>query len=209
VSASRLARIATVTLAALVVLLIPSSDARACSCADVGTTPERIIGNDAVFRGTVVDYDVPWTLRPGADRTLDPAWRGTLAYYTDASVTVHLRVHEAWKGVDTREVVLDVGSGFCCDCSLGTDFGRLGEELLVYANMHEGALHVGFCNQPIPIEFAGPHLEALGPGQRSLASGRTGNSGLGTPLQIAGAIALALALALFWMRAHAPKSTPV
>lgn len=199
-----IARTVIIVVTLLVALMI-SADARACSCADFGASPTGIIHRDAVFRGTVVEVSQPWILRPNADGKLDPVL-GRLAYYTDATVTVRLQVHEAWKGVNTREVVLDVGDGWCCNCSLGTSFGKLGDELLVYANQYEGALHVGFCGPPIPIEHAGPYLDALGPGQRSLAPGRTGG-GLSMPVQIAGAIALALALALFWMRGHArPRS---
>jgi phosphate/sulfate permease len=194
---ARIARTAIATATLLTALLMYPADVRACSCADIGTSPEGILGRDAVFRGTIVAFDVPWTLQPGADGTLGKLRYG-LAAWTDATVTVRMQVHEAWKGVDAREVVIDVGDGFCCNCSLGTDFGRPGEELLVYANEHEGALHVGFCNQPIPIAHADPYLEVLGSGQRSFEPGRAGALDVPMWVQIAGAIAFAVGCALIW-----------
>jgi hypothetical protein len=202
---SSIARSAVVAVTLLIASFTFPSETHACSCADIGTSPAAILRSDAVFRGTVIGYVVPWSLQPRADDTLGPV-RGRVAAYTDAAVTVRMEVHEAWKGMDTREVVLDVGSGYCCDCSLGTSFGRPGQELLVYAYEHEGALHVGFCGPPIPIENAGPYLEALGPGRTSLERGRTGRHGLRTWTPIAAAVALAVALGLVWLRGTAARS---
>jgi hypothetical protein len=70
-------------------------------------------------------------------------------------------------------------------------------ELLVYANMHEGALHVGFCSHPISSEYAGPYRDTLGPGQRSFGPGRMGGSRRPMWVLFVGALALGLlALAL-------------
>jgi hypothetical protein len=199
---SRIVRSAIVAVALLVALFTFSTKAHACSCATFATSPEGILHNDVVFRGTVIGYAVPWALQPRPDKTLGRV-RGRVAAYTHATVTVQMEVHEAWKGMDTREVVIDVGNGFCCNCSLGTDFGRPGQELLVYANEYEGALRVGFCHPPIPIENAGPYLEALGPGRTSLHPGRTSPHGLRMWTPIAVGVALALALALVWIRRDA------
>jgi hypothetical protein len=189
----------------LAAALLDPDDARACSCASVGPPAERLAGADGVFRGTVIEVDVPWSLRRGA-------LRDELGNFTGATVTVRLEVHEAWKGVHTREVVLDVGDGMCCNCTFGAGFAAPGEELLVYAHAYEGALHVSTCSWPVPSEYIGLHLEALGPGERSLAPGRTGDEGRSlSPMLLAGVIGGLLGLLGARRRArrnHASSSTP-
>jgi hypothetical protein len=97
-----------------------------------------------------------------------------IAAVSEASVIAVLEVEESWKGVHGREVELDVGNGFCCNCTFGAGFFAPGTDLLVYAYEDEGTLAVSTCGPPVRIEYAGPHLELLGPGERALGSGRTG-----------------------------------
>lgn len=180
-------------------VLAVAEDARACSCAIPGPPLERLAKANAVFRGTVIELDVPWALRAGPEGKIGQA-RAHFAVWSEASVTVVLEVEESWKGVHTREVALDLGTGLCCDCSIGVPSYEPGDELLVYAYEHDGALHVNICGPPVGIADAGPDLELLGPGERALPPGRTGGDGKPRTSTLIVAAGFGLALALLMLR---------
>lgn len=207
---AKLARSGIIATTIAVALLAFAGDARACSCAGPEPPLERLAAADAVFRGTVIEIDVPWALQVEADRDVGPG-RRIVVELSDASVTAILEVQESWKGVHTREVELQLGNGLCCNCTLGAGFADIfgpGEELLIYAHEDEGKLYVGWCSFPVSLSEAGPHLELLGPGNRALAPGRTG----GKPARafvwvVAAVFALGLVLLLPLLR-HRPQSSP-
>jgi hypothetical protein len=152
-------------------------DAQACSCIDLSWEPRTAIPDyDVVFRGTVTHLEVPQVLRPELRHIEPPRVAPVLAVWGRPTVKAVLEVEEAWRGVVTREIELDVGSGWCCDCSFGAGFPGPGEELIVFASERDGTLHVSTCDKPIPIAdpIASPSLEAFGPGLTMLMPGRTG-----------------------------------
>jgi hypothetical protein len=181
------------------VVLGIAGDARACSCMYLDTPSERFSYANAVFHGTVIEVDIPLTLRPGRDGELGRA-SSYLASWTGASVTAVFEVHESWKGVHNREFEVDLGDGLCCNCSLGAAI-EAGEELLVFAYENDdGVMSVSGCNPPIRIEDAGPDLEFLGPGQQTLEPGRMGGGRRTFMYIVAVGFALAFALALVMVR---------
>jgi hypothetical protein len=143
-----------------------ATDAGACSCEPMVPPAERFANAEAVFRGTVIEMDIPWSLRPSPGGEL---WRATAHYavWSDANVTAVLEVHEWWKGVGTREIEMDLGGGVCCDCTLGAEAFEVGDELIIFAHESGGKLHVSRCRPPIPIDGPGSglYLEFLGAGQ--------------------------------------------
>lgn len=177
----------SIILAAMVgAALLAAPDVHACSCPSPSEMPSigsLITNADAVFRGTVLDLDIP-------------AERG-------GNVIALVEVQEVWKGVSTREVVLDLGNGEGRDCSIGDSWG-VGQERLVLANRDGEKLSWHDCAPPLQITNAGPALEILGPGQPPPESGRLGtftgsSSGLGTSAIVLVGLALTLTLALVLM----------
>ena len=159
--------------AAVVATLAVSLVARACSCASYGL-PELVPSEGALFRGEVVEMRKPLLLAPGTDGELS-APQLWLAALTGATHEAVVHVDEVWAGALSEEVVLDLGDGLCCNCTIGGARFDVGDELLVYAyERDDGTLDVSSCMAPMPIADAGAYLVAYGPGERTLAPGRTG-----------------------------------
>jgi hypothetical protein len=159
-------------------LLALPGDARACSCAGDGFGPYKAVPDyDVVFRGTVKELAVPQVLESERMHLVPPRVDLVLAVWANATVRVVMEVEESWRGVITREIELDVGSGWCCDCSFGDDFAEPGEELLVFAHEREdGTLRVSTCTPPIRIADAEDTLAAFGPGRPAVVPGRKGRT---------------------------------
>ena len=102
-------------------------------------------------------------------------------------------------------MVIDTGSGLCCDCSLGASF-VVGGRYLVGAYQSEGALLASSCNRPAyegddPERFAAL-LDRLGPGRAPLeATGERSHLGP-TALGLLSALGL-LAVGLLLLRLRA------
>lgn len=112
----------------------------ACSCIPPRDVPTSIREVDAVFSGTVTRV------------------RGvTVRGYQMRQVT--LRLDRAWKGVESRTVVVLTGSG---DGDCGFDFRRR-RAYLVFAHRAEtGSLHAGLCGRTGALARASETVRALG-----------------------------------------------
>jgi hypothetical protein len=121
-------------------------DTGVCSCAGPRDAPSALASTDAVFtarvlsvRDTVVGRGTehgPWQRR-----------------------RVTLRVDRAWKGVESRRVVVITGMGGG-DC--GFPFQR-GKSYLVYAHgTGDGLLSTGICGRTAPLGYADADLRQLG-----------------------------------------------
>lgn len=139
--------------------------AQACSCAFLGDAVEQASSADVVFVGVAIDVDEPWALRETSRESFGRL-SFMLADIKGDTVRTTFRVEQAWKGVDTDQIVVDSGEGVCCNCSLGI-IAQPGERLLIAAHVDDdGVAHVGFCRPPWPAEQAEAMVAAFGPPQR-------------------------------------------
>ena len=88
-----------------------------------------------------------------------------------AGPDVFVDVEESWKGVSEGERVRVLSDG---SRSCGTDF-RAGERYLVYAATvrYDEDLPIvreGSCSGTMPLSYAGPALQALGPSKGDVAN---------------------------------------
>lgn len=117
---------------------LPTSSARACSCAP---PPPPLVALDqalAVFSGKVT--------RISANRSL-----------------VWLEVHRAWKGVKEPEMLVSTASH---EAACGFPF-RIGEHYLVYATGQNGPmLRTGLCSRTKRLAEAAADLAELGRGEQ-------------------------------------------
>jgi hypothetical protein len=181
--ARSLAGIASVAVAALVMMALLPDCASACSCAVLPGTPQERVGealseSTAVFSGKVVEID-----RPSLPLTS-----------SIAPETVTFRVSESWKGPerDTLEVKTPVSGASC-----GYSF-RSGEGYLVYASeasmVEAEGLEVLLCGETKPLSEAGADLEVLGDGETSKDGGVLSDTSGGVPAHaMAGLAGVALA----------------
>ena len=129
---------ALMMLAGLSVWMVP--EAYACSCVSPPPPQEAKEQSVEVFTGEVIDISDGGTDDLGA-----------------AALDVHLRVTEAWKGIDQLEVTVQTPEQ---SAACGFNFA-VGEEYLVYT-YETGKTNL--CSRTAAIADAGEDLEALGEG---------------------------------------------
>ncbi len=118
-----------------------------CSCVGRRDVQSALRNADAVFTGRVVSVRNP---RPWWRRDPDPQRRVTL------------RVDRAWKGVDSRTVVMIMGLSSSCEFQF-----RRGESYLVFAYRRQnGALGTSICSRTETIDRAAAAVRDLGPPTR-------------------------------------------
>jgi hypothetical protein len=125
-------------LSMLLLALLASSHAAACSCVISPPPREALKGADAVFVGKVV-----------GGLTTSPSSRGVLT---------HFLVRSAWKGCWTSAVAVDGTAG---GSNCGYSF-EMGEEYLIYARRRDGELYTSQCTRTAPAREAMEDLAALG-----------------------------------------------
>lgn len=126
----------TILVAIILGTLIDVSSARACSCnmPDAATARER---SAAVFEGRVVS-----------------------AQSEGDTLTATFRVTQAWKGIDTEEVVVTT---IAHESMCGLPFTE-GSVWLVYANGSDGAFETGLCHRTRLRAEAEEDVQAFGAG---------------------------------------------
>ena len=159
--------------------LMPSREARACSCLRQ-TIEEGAAQASAIFEGTV--------------KAVTP---NTETQFRGREVT--LEVSRAWKGVDSPEVkVLTAGTSAAC----GYPFTE-GSTYLVYAHKEGSSpLRVSLCSHTKLIDTAKPDLKHLGKAPKTLQeeeSGRGCSASLGAGRSV-GAWAMPLLLGAWLAR---------
>jgi hypothetical protein len=140
--------------------MAPPCETGFCSCVGPRDVPSSVASADAVFTGRVVRVR----------RTL-VGWGAEHGPWGARRVT--LRVDRAWKGVESRTVVVLTGLG-------GGDCGfpfRRGESYLVFAGERNGgSLGVGICSRTAELSRAAADLRELGePSTRFPAPVRNGD----------------------------------
>ncbi len=152
------------TIVAAAVLASPTL-AAACSCADWGGTMERYERAGVVVHGVVVASHVPLFFPLAGVRL--PRWTPRfLRRFARPGATADVEVIQAWKATPRRIVTVNLGTGQCCDCTLGPGALRVGEEVVLFGRVREGVARVGAsnCNPPIHKRRVTEALALLGPG---------------------------------------------
>jgi len=125
-----------VSLLALVALAL---EARACDCAPNPPPKQALAKAAAVFSAKV-------------DKIEDEGVAGR---------KVTLSIHEVWKGVQGKTVVVSTAkSGAAC----GYGFQQ-GQSYLIYAHAEGNGLRVSLCSRTIPLDKAKDDLKELGAGK--------------------------------------------
>lgn len=118
---------------------------------------------DAVFRGTIREFDAPTYLN-----WLPAPLAALLSKIYEPHITIEFEVVEAWKGVNTRTVEINFENLICN----GQPPLEIGLELLVFARREpeDSSLWSESCLRPIRVEdeWAQAALAELGPGRRDL-----------------------------------------
>jgi hypothetical protein len=124
--------------------MAPPCETGVCSCAGPRDVPSTVASAQAVFTGRVVSVRNRTVQTPNGPRPRR---------------AVTLRVDRAWKGVESRTVVVLTGQG-------GGDCGfpfRRGDSYLVYAYGAPGeVLAAGMCGRTAELSRAAADLRALG-----------------------------------------------
>ena len=131
-----------------ILLLSPAAPCEAafCRCRPI-SQEEAAAQADAIFTATVVSV-----------RDLPPAEPGGPGLGHEA----RMRVHAAWKGVESPEVVLH-GGVTSCRFEL-----RPGDRYLIYGSVDStGAFHAGYCTGSRRTEPGAENVDALGPPART------------------------------------------
>lgn len=136
----------TTWLLSLLLAAAPCETTAFCRCVPI--TPEAAAERaDAIFTATVVSV-----------RNFPPAEPGGRSPGHEA----RLRVHAAWKGVESPEVVIQ-SRGTTCDFVF-----RPGDRYLIYGRMDSaGVFHAGYCMGSRRVEPGAETVEALGPPPRT------------------------------------------
>lgn len=130
-------------LALLGALAVAPCETGFCSCAGRPDVSSALQSADAVFTGRVVSV-----------RNTHPWWRRE----SDPRRRVTLRVDRAWKGVDSRTVVMITRMISTCEFRF-----RRGESYLVFAHgTGDGSLGAGICGRTAELARAAADLRALG-----------------------------------------------
>lgn len=146
----------------LAAVLVPSP-AAACSCGPSGTPQERFDKADGVVFGTVVSNNIV-TLLPSLiagqflPRELSLGFRG--------GAKAHVRVRDAYKTDLPRVITVNLGTGMCCDCSLGLGGLSVGDDVVLFGRQYKGKLRIGAssCNEPLRGVRARDFADQQGPG---------------------------------------------
>ena len=121
----------------------PPCETGLCSCAGRPDVPSALQSADAVFTGRVVSV-----------RNTHPWWRRE----SDPRRRVTLRVDRAWKGVDSRTVVMITRMISTCEFRF-----RRGESYLVFAHQRQdGGLGTSICSRTTTIDRAAGDVRDLG-----------------------------------------------
>ncbi|WP_420128697.1 hypothetical protein [Longimicrobium sp.] len=123
--------------------ITPPCEAAFCKCAAPADVPAAVAASDAVFTGRVL------SVRDTTIAVGEHAWPVR---------RVTLRADRAWKGVESRLVVVLTGMG-------GGDCGfafRRGESYLVYAHENGGVLRAGMCGRTAAVSQARADVHELG-----------------------------------------------
>lgn len=124
---------------------IPTKKVFACSCMAPPSVLEARDNSHAVFSGEVIDMEGSMSLLGGS--SADP-------------VTVTFNVHQAWKGVNSKEFVVYTAES---EASCGFTFEK-NNAYLVYANEHEGKYEVSLCSRTASLSTAADDVNMLGAG---------------------------------------------
>jgi hypothetical protein len=145
--AEALMKLLRVLVGLTVLILVPTTDVLACSCAPSGPPCQNAFQVDVVFAGTVrsgvplPDDDLP-PLRPGEMRI-------------PRTVRVKFDTVVPFRGIPGSKVtVLTAGSGPAC----GYGF-KPGERYLVYANSKGAELVTGICSRTRPLSEAAEDVQ--------------------------------------------------
>lgn len=126
--------------------MAPPCEAGFCSCVGPQDVAAAVQSADAVFTGSVVSVR-------------DTVVGGGSAHGPWSMRRVTLRVKRAWKGAETRDVIVLTGMGGG-DC--GFPFQR-GKTYLVYAHRSDsGGLGAGICGRTASLRNAAADLRELG-----------------------------------------------
>jgi len=123
------------SLAGVAATALPSPEAQACSCLEVGSPEEHLARADVVFRGEVLCTEpVP----------PDPATEDGLSSLLVATRFEVLDVYKADADLG-RQIEVQHFPNICCIC--GVDF-RVGMTPLLLAERHDGVLRTNSCMLP-------------------------------------------------------------
>jgi hypothetical protein len=141
-------------IAGLIILVVAACNSGlACTCAGVGPACSEAPSPNvaAVFLGTVESVGTPSIFGIfGGDRVMSATPFGGV-------IQVALSVQEAFKGVDSKKVVVRTNSS---EAACGYPFKK-GEQYLVYATEWEGQLYTSICQRTRPARFAAEDLNYL------------------------------------------------
>lgn len=157
----------------LAVALAAPGLAAACSCAYQGDALERFDRAGVVAHGVVRAEHVPLTNLLA--RLPLPRWTPRFIWrLARPGVTADVELIQAWKETPTRVITVNLGTGQCCDCTLGPGGLKIGEEVILFGGMRDGEPRLGASNCNPPIEGRRRVKEALalmGPGITDLPRG--------------------------------------
>ena len=169
----------------IVTMFPPPQTAQACSCVPPESVQKELEKSDAVFRGVVTDMEKPAQFFGGSSGDL---------------VEVTLEVEETWKGVETKEVIVQTAIS---SASCGFEF-EVGKEYLVYARQTGEGLHVSLCSRTAAIEYATNDLDELEKGKtdfkEEVTKANPSQTGLQTSILIGTSSAAIIFLGVFIFR---------
>lgn len=150
------------------VLLVTPAVAHACSCMEPGTLEHRMERAGVVVHGVVVGERIPISSRLPLHRLpRPPRWTPRFVRrMLVPSVTAEVDVIQAWKASPYATVSVNLGSGACCDCTLGAGTFAPGDEVILFGRVRDGVVRVGasMCNPPIEGSRVQGALDTFGPG---------------------------------------------
>ena len=156
----------------LVAVLGAPSLAAACSCMSLGGTTERFEQADVVVHGLVIRERVPLLSSVPTPRL--PRWTPRfIRNLTYGGVTADVEVIQAWKATPAGVISVNLGSGQCCDCTLGAGGLPVGEEVVLFGRIRDGKQYIGAssCSPPLRGQRVRDALEEFGPGITDLPAG--------------------------------------
>lgn len=133
----------------ILAVMIPNMEAQACSCMAPPSVLEARDQSQAVFSGEVVKIEKDLNLLGDAlgGDPMNP-------------IKVTLKVHQAWKGVNSKEFMVSTADS---EASCGFNFQEK-SSYLVFATEYEGEYNVSYCGRTASLAAAADDVKALGAG---------------------------------------------
>ena len=136
-----------------VLFLLSFATCEACDCREP-SVPYKLQHADVVFRGTIIDLQPSYIVRPARE------W----IFYRDLHKTVVFKVRRVWKGQVGEKFQMPAFAEIAACDGFESDLLKVGKDLLVYAFRREEGYITAICGQHKVARDAGKDFRELGPG---------------------------------------------